>query len=103
MNQTIQTLFERQLPEPCGRATRIVAVAGLVLAYALVIPLRSVGYLPATVTWVGVGLVPALAFTPALACVFLPVATARQRRTMILCLLVSLIALLGAVYWQGWV
>ncbi len=86
-----------------GRGVKVWAVIGLILAYASVVPLKVVGYLPATVTWVGVVLIPGIIFLGITSILFLPVRTVRQRWFMMTFSLSCYLVGMVLVYWQGWV
>jgi len=68
----------------------------------LVVPLKLNDFLPPTVTWVGVVLVPAIWFLAMIALVS-PVRTIRHLWINTACSLMCLVVGAGAVYWQGWV
>ena len=81
---------------------RVAVVVGMVVAYAMSIRLKLLGYLPPTVSWTGVVLVPGLMFLTFGAVVFLPIRTPRQRVVMASVATASYLAGMGVVYWQGW-
>ena len=84
-----------------GPGVRFAAVGGLALAYGMAVPLKVQGLLPSTVTWAGVGLIPAF-FFGAVFLVALPVRTAREGRMRAALGLICLAAGYLAVYLQGW-
>ncbi len=98
-----QTQCRSQPPTEFGWGIKIGAAAGLILAYGCVVPLKVVGYLPITVTWLGVVLVPAIWFLAISSVLILPVRTVRERRIMMAFSFGCLVLGFGAVYWQGWV
>ena len=86
-----------------GPAVKVIAVLGLVVAYAMSAALMTAGYLPPTVTWAGVALIPGVVFLAITSPLFLPAETTRQRWFLIgfgaTCYAVGM----GLVAWQGWV
>ena len=95
-------LLQTQPPVLFGRGIRYFAGFGLILAYSLVVPLKIKGFLPTTVTWTGVVLIPGLMFSSLGSFLILPVATVRQRIIMAAFSYGCLGTGLGLVYWQGW-
>ena len=103
MASTIWNWMNADNTRSSGPGIRIAAGAGLVLAYTMSIRLKTLGYLPPTVTWAGVALLPALMFLAIGSIVVLPMKTTRQRVVMVTVSAVSYLTGLGVVYWQGWV
>jgi len=103
VNVSVKNFLMADPPKTFGRGIKMVALAGLILAYALVIPLKSKSLLPPTVTWVGVVLVPLLMFLSLSGVLIFPVRTPREKWIMAAFSFVCCAAGMGVVYWQGWV
>ena len=95
-------VLDTRPPTTLGWGVQFFAPAVLVLAYALIIPLKLRGFLPPSVSWAGVIFIPSLMFLSACSPVIFPLRTPRQKGIMVIFMVVCCTVGTVAVYSQGW-